>query len=130
MCGPINEDYPQNVQREQIFKKWFEERGYEVVLEQDIPTPDLEENTLSKELNIDDVHVNWLAMTTRKQIELAKCDELFLLCGWEKTATGVIIYATALKLGITTYMDSGKGLLRIVNKPDDTRDWLEKQFED
>src|SRR3989344_5231322 len=130
ISGPIDDIPNRRLKRFDELKTFFEGRGYEVFTEIDVPMPGLaiEPENLADKCNKEPGLISWMVITMSKIFLLAKCDSLFLLSGWRKCTTSMIIALFAHKLGMPVYADRDMDV-KLPNE-DKVRNWFEDQMKD
>lgn len=129
IAGPVDGVPNNRLKRFDQLKKYFESRGYEIITEIDVPTPELEKDVerLIDKCDKGPDLVSWLILSMIKFWTLANCDALFLLSGWQECHTSIILFVIAKKLGLPVYVDDGLAI-KLANE-DKIKSWFEKQME-
>lgn len=128
ISGPIENTSIIRLRRFDEIKRFFENKGYEVITEIDIPYPQLEDEieSLVGKSQKDPDSATWLVLATKKLWLMAQCDALFLLPKWDESDASSIMRIAAKKLGMPIYVDDGSAI--ILADENDLKNWFQRQM--
>lgn len=128
ISGPIENMPPNRLRRFEEAKQHFENEGFEVVTEIDVPYPELKDDMdkMVDKCNKEPDLVTWLFLSMKKVWLMSQCDALFLLPKWQECHACEILSITAKKLAMPIYIDDGS-TIKLANESE-VRDWFESQM--
>ena len=108
----------------------LESIDHEVInpLELPLPTGGQDIEVLAERLDRDEISTEWIIEVVRDVWDIAKCDAIYLMQGWENCPIAIIARIIAENLEMFIWTEKNYKIFPRKRKPEDTGAWLDKQI--